>query len=72
MLVPLFKDRDHYLFGRAGIGCALQNYQLTRAQMRRNRLGRIRDVAQVGLVVFVQRRGDTDDDGIHLAQARIV
>ena len=35
-------------------------------------LGRIRDVAQVRLVILIQRRGHANDDGIHLRQARVV
>ena len=45
---------------------------MTGAQMRSNGLRRVRDVAQVGFVILVQRRRDADDDGIHLGQARIV
>src|SRR6266436_3598466 len=40
--------------------------------MRRDGRCRIRDVAQVGLVILVQRSGDANDDGIHLGQTRIV
>ena len=30
------------------------------------------DVAEIGFVIFVQRRGDADDDGVHLRDLRIV
>ena len=45
---------------------------MTRAQVRRNGLGRVRNVAEVGLVILIERRGDADDDGVHLFQAGVV
>ena len=40
--------------------------------MRRNGLGRVRNVAEVGFVILIQRRGNANDDGIHVSQAGIV
>src|SRR5581483_11723977 len=40
--------------------------------VRRYGLGRTGDVAQVGLMVLVERRGDADDDRIHLRDLRVV
>src|SRR4029077_6087214 len=37
-------------------------------QMGSDRLGRVGDVAQVGLVILVQRGRHTNDDGVHLRQ----
>ncbi len=35
-------------------------------------MGGVGDEAQVGLVVFIQRRGDADDDGVHRRELGIV
>ena len=72
VLVSFFQDRDHDFFSGAGVGGAFEYHQLARAQMRRNGLGRVRDVAQVGLVILIERSGNADDDGIHLCQAGVV
>ena len=72
MLVPLFQDRNHDFFGGAGVGGAFEHHQLTGAQVRRDGLGGVRDVAEVGFVILIQRRRDADDDGVHLGQAGIV
>ena len=72
MLVALFEDRNHDFFGGAGIGRAFEHYKLAGAQVRRDGFGRVRDVAEVGLVILVQRGRDADDDGVHLGQLGIV
>ena len=64
-LVFLLENRNQHFFRGPGIGCALQNNNLPGAQMRRDRVGGVGDVAEVGLVIFVERRGDADDDRIH-------
>src|SRR5271170_7933884 len=40
--------------------------------MRSNRMGSVSDVAEVGLMIFVQRRGDADDNGVHGGDPRII
>ncbi len=40
--------------------------------MRRDGMRRVGDVAEVGLVIFVERRRDADDNRIHGADLRIV
>ena len=60
------EDGNQDFFGGAGIGGALQNDQLARAQVWSDGARRLLDVAEVGLMIAVQRRGDADDDGVHL------
>ena len=45
---------------------------MTRTQVRSYSFCRVRDVAQIGIVILVQRRRDTDNDGIHLLQPGII
>ncbi len=68
-LVLFFENRHEDFFGGAGIGGALQNNDLAGAQMGRDGMSRVGDVAQVGLVVFVERSGDADDDGVHVGRS---
>ena len=50
----------------------MHNLQGFGAQVRRDGLGGGDDVAHVGLAMLVQRRGDADDDGVHLCDLRVV
>src|ERR1039458_3395193 len=62
----LFEDRDHHFFRRAWVCRTLKHDQLSGTQMRSDGVGGVGDVAEIGLVVFVQRGGDANDDCIHL------
>ena len=70
--VFFFEDRDHHFFGGAGIGRALEHDQLPGAQMRSDGVSGVGDEAEVGFVIFVQRSGDADDNGVHGGDLRIV
>jgi len=70
--VLFFENRYHDFFGGAGISCALENDELSGAQMRRDGVCSIGDEAEIGFVIFVQRGGDADDDGVHLGDLRVV
>ena len=54
-LVPLFQNRNHQLFGRPGIGRALQHHELALLQPRSGGLRRIRHITQVRLAMLRQR-----------------
>ena len=71
-LVFLFENRNQDFFGGAGVGGALKDDDLAGAQMGRHGMGGVGDVAEVGLVIFVERGGDADDDRIHGGDLRIV
>ena len=71
-LILFLEDRDHHFFRGAGVGRALENDQLSGAQMGSDGVGGVGDVAEVGLVIFVQRSGDADDDGVHRGELRVV
>src|ERR1019366_3838014 len=59
-------------FRGARVGRALEDDDLTGAQIGRYGVGGVGDVAEVGLVIFVERGGDADDDRIHGGDLRIV
>src|SRR6476659_3051666 len=40
--------------------------------MRRDSSRSIGDIAQVGLVILIQRGGNANDDGVHFGQTRVV
>ena len=63
--IAAFKQRHHHLFRGAGIGRAFEHNQLALVDVRRNGLDRAGHIAQVGLVVLVERRGHADDHRIH-------
>ena len=67
-----FKHGRNNLFGGAGISGALEDDQLVLMNVRRERGNGAGDVAQVGLVVLVERGGHADDDGIHGGDFRVV
>src|SRR5271157_3455808 len=72
MLVSALEDGHKHFFGSTGIGCALENDQLSGAQMGRNGLGRRSDVAEIGLVILTERSRDADDDRVHASDLRII
>src|SRR5271157_6156337 len=72
MLVAALEDGDKHLFGSTGIGCALENDQLSGAQMRRDGLGCVSYVAEIGLVILAERSGDADDDRVHACDLRVI
>ena len=71
-LVLLLENRQHDFFRGAGIRCTLKNHQLAGLEMGREGVRRIGDEAEVGFVIFVERSGDADDDGVHGIQAGVV
>ncbi len=71
-LVFLFENRNQDFFGGAGVGRALEDDDLAGAQIGRDGVSGVGDVAEVGLVILVERRGDADDDRIHGGDLRIV
>src|SRR5271157_176767 len=71
-LVQTLENRHQNFFGRAGIGRALQDDQLTRTQMRCDRFCRVADVAEIRLVMFVQRRGNADDDSVYAGDVAVI
>src|ERR1019366_9528904 len=72
MGIGTIENRHQNFLGGAGIGGALENDQLASAQMRGNRFGGGRDVAEIGLVVLVQRSGNADDDGVHVGDVGVI
>jgi hypothetical protein len=62
----------HDLVRGPGIGGALENDELAVVHVRRNCLDCAGDVAEIRLVVLVERGGDADDDGVHLLDLRVV
>src|SRR5271157_1289416 len=72
MLVAALEDGDKHFFGSTGIGCALENDQLSGAQMWRNGLGCLSDVAEIRLVILTERSGDADDDRVHAGDLRVI
>ena len=53
MPVAFFENRNQHLFSGSGISCALEDHQLTRLQVRRQRFGRAGYVTHVGLVILI-------------------
>src|SRR5208337_750698 len=72
MLVAALEDGDEHFFGSTGIGRALENDQLSGAQMGRNGLGCVSDVAEIRLVILTERSGDADDDRVHAGDLRVI
>ena len=66
---PGLEQREDDVARGAGIGGALQDDELARPEPRGDGLGRVDDVAQVGLARLGQGRGDADDDGVGLVEA---
>src|SRR5580700_10266729 len=60
----LFENRENEFFGSAGIGGGFENDQLAADEIRLNGFSGVFDVTQVGLAIFVQWRGDANDDGV--------
>ncbi len=57
MAVAGFQQGHHHLFGSAGIGGAFKHDQLVLVNVGRNGFDGAGDVAEVGFMVFVERRG---------------
>ena len=71
-LVADFEARDDQLFRGAGVGGAFEDDELALFNVGRNGFDGAGDVAEVGLVVFVERGGDADDDGVHFGHVGVV
>ena len=65
----LFENRQDQFFGGARIGGAFEHDQLIALQVRRDGVRGLLDVAQVRLAALIERRGDADQDRVHVAQA---
>ena len=63
--IALLEKWNHDVFGGAGISGALEDDELSLLNVRSNRSNRAGDVAEVGLVILVERRGNADDDCVH-------
>src|SRR5579864_959464 len=68
----LLQNRDQQFFGRSWISSALQNYELSRTHVRRDGFGRCADVAEIRLVMVVERRGNADDHSVHFRDSGIL
>ena len=62
----LLQNRLEQFLRGAGIGGGLQHHNASRLQMARNGPGRIPNVADIRLLMGVQRRGYADGDKIHV------
>ncbi len=67
-----FEQRNNDFLGGAGIGGALQHDQLALVNIGSDGLDGSGHVAQVGLVVLVERGGHADDDRVHLGDFGVV
>ena len=70
--ISILQDWHHDLFGRAGIRSAFEDNELPIVNVRGDDSDRSGDVAEVGFVIFIQRRGDADDDRVHSRDFGIV
>jgi len=70
--VSLFEERDHDLFSGAGVSGALKHDELALMDMGGEGANGAGDEAEVGLVVFIERGGNADDDGVHLRDFGVV
>src|SRR6202158_130148 len=68
--IAFLQDWNKHFLRGAGIGRAFKHHQLTGTEMRRYCPGGVGNKTEIWLSIFVQRRGHTDDDGIHFSQAR--
>ena len=64
------QDGEDELFRRAGIGGALEDDELARAEAVADGLGRVHHHREVGVLGLAERRGHADDHGVALAQQR--
>src|SRR5262249_8444817 len=62
----LFQQRNQYILRCTGVSRAFKNNKLPFLEIWSDRLGRLHDVAQIRLVVLVQRCGHADDYRVHL------
>ncbi len=71
-LLPFSRMGIRYVFRGPGIRSALKDDDLTGMNVRRDRFRRGDDVAHVRLAVFVERRGDADDNGVHVGDLGVL
>src|ERR1039457_1117013 len=64
--VTRFENRDKHFLSRTRIGCTLQNYELALAKVGRNCTGCLFDIAEVWLMIVVERSWYANDNGIQL------
>jgi hypothetical protein len=64
-----FDAGDDFLLGGAGVGGAFKAEDLADAEVGDHGVEGVGDEAEVGLEVFVERRGDTEDDGVAVLDA---
>ena len=65
----LLENLKHDFVGGPRVGGAFQDDQLVGPQGGADLLRRVADEAEIGLTMLVERRGDADDDDVHVAQA---
>ena len=70
--IAFLDERDNDLLCGAGVGGAFEDYKLAFVELWGNGFDRAGDVAEVGLMVFVERSGDADDDHVHVGDFGIV
>ena len=71
-LVSGFEAWDDQLFGGAGVGGAFEDNELALFDVGSDGFDGFADVAEVGLVVVVERGGNADDDRVHLGNIGVV
>ncbi len=65
----LLEDPPHQLVGRARVGGRLEHHELAGPQTSPDLLGRVHDVAHVGLALRGQRRRHADDQCVGLGES---
>src|SRR5438128_9665543 len=72
LFVAFFEDGNHHFFSGSGIRGAFEDDQMSGPQMRRNRLRRVGDIAEMAFVILMHWRMGTDDNGIDLSEPGVV
>ena len=68
----LLEDREKHFFRGAGVGGAFEDDQVVLFQIGRDGVAGRRNVAEVGFVVLIQRRGNGDDDSVDFVKAGVI
>ena len=64
------EDRKNELFRSAGIRGALEDDELMALEVRGDGARRIFNVGEIRFATFVKRRGNANEDGVHVANTR--